>query len=208
MTLPAPPDRVAYFLTQGREALGDKRWLEAEAAYRAVLQLDPQNWAAMCELAQALRAMDRKDEAAQLERTAAGLAPASEQPKKSRAARPLGILELLAIILNPGSLGVLLLASITLPLLPWIALAYYRVAPGRLGSPRNIIGWIFQGVRAGRLGPFVLGFAAGLAWVAILGLYTQTETGPGLRVFTGIIALFTVLCAARIVIAVAAGRAR
>ena len=162
----------------------------------------------MREQAEALRATGRKDEAAHLERTATALAPTSAQPKKSRAGGLAGLLELVAVLLNPFSLVILLLASMVLPVIPWIAVAYYRVTPGRPGSRRSIIGWIFQGVRAGRLGPFVLGLAFGLVWLAILGPYALADTDPGLRAFIEIIATFTALCAARIVTARVAGRER
>ena len=90
-----------------------------------------------------------------------------------------------------------------LPLIPWIAVAYYRIWPNRsktLGI--GIIGWIFLNVRRGTTGPFLLGLTAGALWLAILGPYALTDTDSGLRLFTGFIALFTALCALRIATAI------
>jgi hypothetical protein len=87
-----------------------------------------------------------------------------------------------------------------LPLIPWIAVAYYRVWPNRsrtLGI--GIIGWIFLKVRLGTTGPFLLGLTAGALWLAILAPYAITDSDSGLRLFTGFITVFTTLCALRIV---------
>jgi hypothetical protein len=89
-----------------------------------------------------------------------------------------------------------------LPLIPWIAVAYFKVWPNRsrtLGI--GIIGWIFLKVRLGRTGPFLLGLTAGALWLAILAPYAIPDSDSALRLFTGFIALFTALCALRVVTA-------
>ncbi len=184
---------------QGRDALRDGRWMEAEYAFRTVLQQQPDNWRVMRDLAIVLRRLGQKEEAGRLEASAAALAPASEKPVRRLRLKSLGLAEFLLTLLNPASLGILLFASMLLPLIPWIALAYYRVWPNRsrtLGI--GIIGWIFLKVRLGTTGPFLLGLMAGALWLAILAPYAITDTDSGLRLFTAFIAVFTALCALRI----------
>lgn len=186
----------------------DGRWMEAEYAFRTVLQQQPNNWKAMRNLAIVLRRLGQKDEARQLDATAAALAPPSEEPAKGSWLKKLGIAEFLLTLLNPVSLGILLFASMLLPLMPWIALAYYRLWPNRSSTfTVGIIAWIFLAVRRGTAGPFLLGLTAGTLWLGILVPYAIADTDSGLRVFTGFIALFTALCGLRIVTTIA-GRLR
>jgi hypothetical protein len=185
---------------QGRDALRDGRWMEAEYAFRTVLQQQPDNWRVMRDLAIVLRRLGQKEEARRLEGSAAALAPPSEKPVRRLRLKSLGLAEFLLTLLNPASLGILLFASMLLPLIPWIAVAYYRVWPNRsrtLGI--GIIGWIFLKVRLGTTGPFLLGLTAGALWLAILAPYAITDSDSGLRLFTGFITVFTTLCALRIV---------
>jgi hypothetical protein len=185
---------------QGRDALRDGRWMEAEYAFRTVLQQQPDNWRVMRDLAIVLRRLGQKEDAGSLEASAAALAPPSEKPVKRLRLKSLGLAEFLLTLLNPASLGILLFASMLLPLIPWIAVAYYRVWPNRsrtLGI--GIIGWIFLKVRLGTTGPFLLGLTAGALWLAILAPYAITDSDSGLRLFTGFITVFTTLCALRIV---------
>jgi hypothetical protein len=187
---------------QGRDALRDGRWMEAEYAFRTVLQQQPDNWMAMRDLAIVLRRLDQKEEAGRLEASAAVVAPPSEKPVNRSWLKRLGLAEFLLSVLNPASLGTLLFASMLLPCIPWIAVAYYRAWPNRsrtLGI--GIIGWIFLQVRRGTAGPFFLGLTAGALWLSILGPYAISDTDSGLRLFTGFIAVFTALCALRIVTA-------
>jgi tetratricopeptide (TPR) repeat protein len=187
---------------QGRDALRDGRLMEAEYAFRAVLEQQPDNWKAMRDLAVVLRRLGQKEEARRLEARAATLAPPSEKPVRRSWLQRLGLAEFLLAVLNPASLGIMLFASMLLPVIPWIAAAYYRIWPNRsktLGI--GIIGWIFVKVRRGMTGPFFLGLTAGALWLAILGPYALTDTDLGLGLFTGFIAVFTALCALRIVTA-------
>jgi hypothetical protein len=182
--------------------LRNGRWMEAEYGFRAVLQQQPDNWLAMRELAVVLRRLGQKEEARRLEARAASLAPPDEKTVSGSWLQRLGLAEFLLAVLNPASLGIMLFASMLLPLVPWIAVAYYRIWPNRsktLGI--GIIGWMFLKVRLGTTGPFLLGLTAGALWLAILGPYALTDTDSGLRIFTGFIALFTALCALRIVTA-------
>jgi hypothetical protein len=186
---------------QGRDALRDGRWMEAEYAFRTVLQQQPDNWMVMRDLAIVLRRLGQKQEARRIEASAAALTPPGEKPAKRSWLKSLGLAEFLLTLLNPVSLGLLLFASMLLPLIPWIAVAYYKAWPNRsrtLGI--GIIGWIFLKVRLGTTGPFLLGLTAGALWLAILAPYALTDPDSGLRLFTGFIALFTALCALRIVI--------
>jgi hypothetical protein len=187
---------------QGRDALRDGRWMEAEYAFRTVLQTQPDNWMVMRDLAIVLRRLGQKQEARRIEASAAALAPPSEKPAKRSWLKSLGLAEFLLTLLNPVSLGLLLFASMLLPLIPWIAVAYFKVWPNRsrtLGI--GIIGWIFLKVRLGTTGPFLLGLTAGALWLAILAPYAIPDSDSGLRLFTGFIALFTALCALRVVTA-------
>jgi hypothetical protein len=187
---------------QGRDALRDGRWMEAEYAFRTVLQTQPDNWMVMRDLAIVLRRLGQKQEARRIEASAGALAPPSEKPAKRSWLKSLGLAEFLLTLLNPVSLGLLLFASMLLPLIPWIAVAYFKVWPNRsrtLGI--GIIGWIFLKVRLGTTGPFLLGLTAGALWLAILAPYAIPDSDSGLRLFTGFIALFTALCALRIVTA-------
>ena len=181
----------------------DGRWMEAEYAFRAVLQQQSDNWMAMRDLAVVLRRLGQKEEARRLEARAATLAPPSEKPVRRSWVQRLGFAGFLLALLNPVSLGIVLLASMLLPLIPWIAVAYYRIWPNRSKTIGiGIIGWIFLNVRRGTTGPFLLGLTAGALWLAILGPYALTDTDSGLRLFTGFIALFTALCALRIATAI------
>jgi len=190
-------DRAASFLEQARAAVREKRWLEAEAAYLSALQVDPRNAIAMRELADVFRRTGRKGEATQLERAATAIA-GRPKTQAARTQALIGWAELAATLLNPASLGLLLFASMLLPILPWIAFVYYRVTPGGPASRRTLIAWIFQGVRVGRVSPFGLGLAFGAIWIAILGPFAVADSDPGLRVFAGTITFFTLLCAGRI----------
>jgi hypothetical protein len=184
---------------QGRDALRDGRWMEAEYAFRTALQQQPDNWPVMRDLAIVLRRLGQKEEARRLEASAASLAPPGEKPVKRSWLKSLGLAEFLLTLLNPASLGILLFASILMPLIPWIAVAYYRVWPNRSRTVGiGIIGWIFLKVRLGTTGPFLLGLTAGALWLAILAPYAITDSDAGLRLFTGFIAVFTALCALRI----------
>jgi hypothetical protein len=183
----------------GLDALRDGRWMEAEYAFRTALQQQPDNSTVMRDLAIVLRRLGQKEEARRLEGSVAALAPPSEKPVRRLRLKSLGLAEFLLTVLNPASFGILLFASMLLPVIPWIAVTYYRVWPNRsrtLGI--GIIGWIFLKVRLGTTGPFLLGLTAGALWLLILAPYAIPDTDAGLRLFTGFIAVFTALCALRI----------
>src|SRR5256884_6928934 len=177
--------------------------MEAEYAFRAVLQQQSDNWMAMRDLALVLRRLGQKEEARRLSATPAHPAPQGGKPARRSWLQRLGFAGFLLAVLNPLSLGIMLFASMLLPVIPWIAVAYYRIWPNRsktLGI--GIIGWIFLNVRRRMTGPFLLGLTAGALWLAILGPYALTDTDSGLRLFTGFIGLFTALCALRIAAAI------
>ncbi|TMD65183.1 MAG: hypothetical protein E6I84_10605 [Chloroflexi bacterium] len=197
-------DLISRLIAQGRDAMSGGRWMEAEYAFRTVLEQEPGNWMAMRALASALRQLGQREEARHMEARAAALAPPAHKPARRSWLRRLGFAEFLLMLLNPISLGTLLIASVLLPLIPWIAVVYYRAWPNRSRSLQmGIIGWIFVRVRLGSMGPFILGFTAGFVWLAILGPYATTDPDVGLRLFTGFIAVFTALCGLRLVIAIA-----
>ncbi|HEV3095747.1 MAG TPA: hypothetical protein VG104_01260 [Candidatus Dormibacteraeota bacterium] len=197
-------DLTVRLIAQGREAMSAGRWMEAEYALRTALEQEPGNWMVMRDLASVLRELGQKREARQVDAKAAALKPAGQKPAKRSWLRRLGLAEFLLMLLNPLSLGTLLIASMLLPLLPWIAVAYYRLWPNRSRTLQmGIIGWIFLRVRLGSMGPFILGLVAGFLWLAILGPYATADPDMGLRLFTGFIALFTALCALHLLVNVA-----
>lgn len=192
-------DLTSRLYAQGEAALHAGHWIEAEFAFRSVLEQQPNNWKAMRGLAVALRQLGQRDEARQFESRAGPLAPPAEKQARRSWLTRLGVGEFVLAVLNPGSLALLMFGSMLLPLLPWLAAIYYRIWPRRRRTlASGIIGWIFVGVRTNRNGPFVLGLTSGLIWLAILGPYAMADTDAGLRLFTGSIALFTVLCGLRI----------
>ena len=154
---------------QGRDALRDGRWMEAEYALRTLLQ-QQQPHKLDGDAGSGYRASPAGPER--------GSTTSRRQCRRPRAPQRETCKAFMAQ--KPGTRRI-----------------FADPAESRIG----IVGWIFLKVRLGTTGPFLLGLTAGALWLAILAPYALADSDSGLRLFTGFIALFTALCALRILAA-------
>lgn len=199
MALPLPdaalPNPLDAVLARAREAAAAHHWLEAEAAYHDALRLAPDDFQLMREQAAVLRKVGKKYEATELVRAA------KRNPPKHRRGRAswsgaVSIAELGVELLHPASLGFLLIGSMLLPIIPWLAVPF--------GPPRRprrrafLMAHIIYASRQRKTWPFLLGFLFGFAWTS---MFLSLPGDVAAEVTGWTIAFFTALCALWVLVA-------